>query len=446
MKTQIEALQDNQVKLTVTVEAADVDARINKTYKDFAKKYRFPGFRPGKAPRPIIDNALGAQAVVATVTEELVNETYPLAVDAEDLFVVGRPEFTDEDLIVKEHEDLVYDVVVSVSPEFELSSYEPVEVKLPAEEATQKEIDDQLEQLREYYYDFKDAPANTKVKDGSFLDMNVKATDAEGAEIESLSAEGRIYEIGKGVFPAAFDAEIMGLKKGESKQFTVDMAAEPSMMGQGLGDKAGEVSFDVTVNVLKKKILPEVDEKFATETLGFKSLEDLMDNVKTSISNQKKDMLPRLKETECLYALQERLEGEVPDNIVEEEERMLLQSFFQQLQQQGLTFDFYLQSQGLTSDQFKEDIKKQARDVATQDAALDAWARHADYTITDEEISEEFVKSGAKDPEAMEAEWRENGQLHTLRRSIKRTRAVMEIMDSAIVTERAEDEDAADEK
>ncbi len=340
MKTQIEALQDNQVKLTVTVEAADVDARINKTYKDFAKKYRFPGFRPGKAPRPIIDNALGAQAVVATVTEELVNETYPLAVDAEDLFVVGRPEFTDEDLIVKEHEDLVYDVVVSVSPEFELSSYEPVEVKLPAEEATQKEIDDQLEQLREYYYDFKDAPANTKVKDGSFLDMNVKATDAEGAEIESLSAEGRIYEIGKGIFPAAFDAEIMGLKKGESKQFTVDMAAEPSMMGQGLGDKAGEVSFDVTVNVLKKKILPEVDEKFATETLGFKSLEDLMDNVKTSISNQKKDMLPRLKETECLYALQERLEGEVPDNIVEEEERMLLQSFFQQLQQQGLTFDF----------------------------------------------------------------------------------------------------------
>ncbi len=84
--------------------------------------------------------------------------------------------------------------------------------------------------------------------------------------------------------------------------------------------------------------------------------------------------------------------------------------------------------------------------MATQDAALDAWARHADYTITDEEISEEFVKSGAKDPEAMEAEWRENGQLHTLRRSIKRTRAVMEIMDSAIVTERAEDEDAADEK
>ena len=217
MKTQIEALQDNQVKLTVTVEAADVDARINKTYKDFAKKYRFPGFRPGKAPRPIIDNALGAQAVVATVTEELVNETYPLAVDAEDLFVVGRPEFTDEDLIVKEHEDLVYDVVVSVSPEFELSSYEPVEVKLPAEEATQKEIDDQLEQLREYYYDFKDAPANTKVKDGSFLDMNVKATDAEGAEIESLSAEGRIYEIGKGIFPAAFDAELMGLKKGEEQ-------------------------------------------------------------------------------------------------------------------------------------------------------------------------------------------------------------------------------------
>ena len=115
MKTQIEALQDNQVKLTVTVEAADVDARINKTYKDFAKKYRFPGFRPGKAPRPIIDNALGSQAVVAKVTEDLVNETYPLAVDAEDLYVVGRPEFTDEELLAEEGKNLTYDVVVSVS-------------------------------------------------------------------------------------------------------------------------------------------------------------------------------------------------------------------------------------------------------------------------------------------------------------------------------------------
>lgn len=212
------------------------------------------------------------------------------------------------------------------------------------------------------------------------------------------------------------------------------------MMAQGLGEAAGETTFDVTVVVLKKKMLPEVNEEFATETLGFKSLEDLKKNIADTVANQKKDMLPRLKETECLYALQERLDGEVSDELVEEEERMLLQSFFQQLQQQGLTFDFYLQSQGLTADAFKEDIKKQARDVATQDAALDAWARHAGYEVTDEEITAEFEKSGVKDPAAMEAEWRENGQLHTLRRSIKRTRAVLEIMDSAIVTE-LDDED-----
>ena len=435
MKTQVEALQDNQIKMTVTIEAEDVNARIKKTYKDFAKKYRFPGFRPGKAPRQIIDNALGAQTVVATVTEELVNETYPLAVDQQDLFVVGRPQFNNDDLIAEEGKDLVYEVTVTVAQDFELSSYEPVEIKLPGEGASDKEIEEQLDQLREYYYDFKDAPANTKVKDGSFLEMNVSAKTAEGEAIEALSAEGRIYEIGQGIFPASFDAELMGMKKGEQKEFTIDMSAEPSMMAQGLGEAAGETVFDVTVVVLKKKMLPEANEEFATETLGFKSLEDLKKHIADTIVNQKKDMLPRLKETECLYAIQERLEGEVSDAIVEEEERMLLQSFFQQLQSQGLTFDFYLQSQGLTADSFKEDIKKQARDVATQDAALDAWARHAGYEVTDEDVTAEFEKSGAKDPAAMEAEWRENGQLHTLRRSIKRTRAVLEIMDSAVVTE-----------
>ncbi len=77
VETKVEALQDNRVKVTVTVDAKDIDARIKKTYKDFAHKYNFPGFRAGKAPRPIIDNALGAEAVPATVTDDVVNETYP---------------------------------------------------------------------------------------------------------------------------------------------------------------------------------------------------------------------------------------------------------------------------------------------------------------------------------------------------------------------------------
>ena len=92
MNTKVEALEDNQVKIFFEIEAQDVDARIKRTYKEFAKKYKFPGFRPGKAPRPIIDNMMGADAVRATVTEDLVNDVYPKALDENNLVPLFKAE------------------------------------------------------------------------------------------------------------------------------------------------------------------------------------------------------------------------------------------------------------------------------------------------------------------------------------------------------------------
>ena len=146
-------------------------------------------------------------------------------------------------------------------------------------------------------------------------------------------------------------------------------------------------------------------------------------------------MMPRLKENACLYALAERVEGDVPEAMLEDAEASLIQDFFQQLQSQGMTFDVYLAQQGITPDQFKEDVKKQAEDMSKQDLALDAWARHFGMEATAEEVTEEFVKSGVEDPAALEAEWRSNGQLHMVRQGVIRTKAVKDIMDKAVVTE-----------
>ena len=144
VETKVEALQDNRVKVTVTVDAKEIDDRIKKTYKDFAYKYNFPGFRRGKAPRPVIDNALGAEAVRATVTDAVVNETYPLVVDENDLYPTGKPEFEDGGL-VESGKPYAFEFTLAVKPELELSSYEAVEVELPAEGATDAEVDEQVE-------------------------------------------------------------------------------------------------------------------------------------------------------------------------------------------------------------------------------------------------------------------------------------------------------------
>ncbi len=434
MNTKVEALENNQVKFSFEIDAADVDARIKRTYRQVAKRYSFPGFRPGKAPRPVIDNIMGAEAVRTTVTEDLVNEVYPQALEENNLVPLQRPDYEYETDLVEDHKPFVFTATIEVKPSFELTSYEPVEVEVPSTDATDEEIDAQIEELRNYYHDFKDANANTKVKAGEFVEMTVAATDAAGENVDALSCDHRLYGLGQGIFPASFDAELIGLKKAGEKSFDLDLSEDDSMITSSLDDK-GTYHFEVTIDAIKKKVLPEITEEWAKDTLGFEGLDDVRTKIGESIKSQKSSNMPRRKENECLMALGSRLEGELPAALLEREEANLLQNFYGQLSQMGLTFDTYLKTMDLTADQFKEDNKKQAADIVRQDLALDAWARHFDITATEEEVDAEFTSADLDDPAAVENEWRREGRLPMIRESIVRASALRDVVEKAKVTE-----------
>ncbi|MCI8367440.1 MAG: trigger factor [Eggerthellaceae bacterium] len=433
MKTNKEELLDNQVKVTVTVDAADVDSRINKTYRDFAARYNFPGFRKGKAPRKVIDNALGAEAVAATVSEQLVNEGYPFAIEAEGLFPMGQPKFS-ADEIAKAGEPYEFSFEIEVKPSYELTSYDPVEIEMPASGATEAEIDDQLETMRGHYVEFVDASAAKKLKEDNFADLKIVATDETGKNVETVSSESRLYGPGSGMLSEAFDKEIMGMKKGETREFELLIpVTEDSVLLQPLAGQ--KVKFEVTCTVVKKKELPEVTDEWAKETMGFENVADMRERIAQSIEVQKDSYLPRLKENNCLQALMTRVEGEVPGALVEQQQTNLLQEFFGQLQGAGMTLDGYLKMQGITSDQFKADIKAQATDEVKSGLALDAWARHNGIEVTDAEVLAEFNKAGVPDPEGMMEEWRQEGRLYLIREGVIRGKAVNQVMETAVVTE-----------
>ena len=239
------------------------------------------------------------------------------------------------------------------------------------------------------------------------------------------------------LLPQAFNDELMGMKKGQTKEFDIDVPAEAdaTVMTQALVGKTAKIHFEVEVKVVKKKVVPELTDEWTKEKLGFESVEDMRARIAESIKAQKDDILPRMKELSCLGELAKRVEGEVPAALCEQYETQLLQDFFQQLQRQGMTFDAYLADQGVTADQFKDDVKQQAADNVKQDLALDAWARHFDLKVTDEDLAEEFKNSGAKDPKKLEKEWRETGRLHLLREGIMRSNAAKDVMDKAVITE-----------
>ncbi len=435
VETKVEALEDNSSKVTITLDAKDVDARIKAAYKDFANKYNFPGFRKGKAPRPVIDNALGKEAVRATVTDDVVNGLTPIAIDENDLYPIAKPAFPEDPGLVEGGKPYTFSFTVECKPTVELSNYEPVEIELPGETATDAEIDEQIEHFREHYYSFKDAPANTKVKADSELTIALKTADDADKAVESLCTDERPYTMGAGLLPDAFEEKILGLKKGEVAEFDLDMPENPPVLLRALKGKTEKLHFEVTVKAVRKKILPEVTDEWAKETLGFEDVADLRTRLGESLTTQKQQMMPGLKERACLNKLIERCDVEPPKSMCESAETNLLQELFQQLQASGLSFDAYLEQMGLKADTFKDDIKLQAADTVKQDLALDAWARHFEMTVSGKEVTEEFVKAGVDDPAALEEDWRKNGQIHMVREGILRTKAVKDIMDKAKVTE-----------
>lgn len=444
VETIVESLEGNKAKVTITVDAADVDARIAKTYKDFARKYNFPGFRRGKAPRPVIDNALGAEAVLATVTDEIINSAYPAAIEAEKLSPVGTPAMEEGELVAK-GEPYTVVFTVELRPEVELTSYDMPEVELPFAEATEAEVDEQLDAMAEHYTTFEDASAATKMKPENYADLAIKATDADGNDIASLTSESRLYGPGTGMLSEAFDAEIMGMKKGQTKEFTLEVPADEAAVL--LADQAGKpVTFEVTCNVVKKKAAPKITDEWAKETMGFESVDDMREQIKQSLSMQKASILPRIKENAIMTKLIERVEGDAPEALVNEAETSLLQDFFTQLQRAGMTFDAYLASQNITADQFKADLKAQSADHVKEELALEAWARHAGMEATDEDITAEFAKAGVDDPAALEQEWRDAGRLHLIRTGLLRSKAIEDLMENAVVTEVDFVAQAAEEK
>ena len=338
-KAKVEKIDDTHVKLSADVDAKSISDELNQQYKKYAKKYKFPGFRAGKAPRPVIDSAVGKETVYLDATEKIVNDAYHKIINDEDLRPVGDPKF-DQD----ENETLVVDkkpfhvqFEIEISPVVELKNYDPIEAYLPSTEATKEEIENQI---------------------------NIYKTYA-------------------------------GLKEDE-----------------------------------------KLTEKLVKEKMGFESLAKLNEAIKGLVENEKKNALPREKKDVVSLKLAERLTCEPSESMVDYINGLLLNDMFQNLQQYGATLDQYLKTQGLSSDEFYEDVKKQAFDEAKSRIAIDAWAKHNKIEVTEKDVDDEFKKSGIKekDLEKVKKQWAENGSLWRVREAISREKALENAVENAKFT------------
>lgn len=428
--------EDGKTQVAIELTEQEVKKHIDSFFKDLAKN-RIPGFRPGKAPRKVLERNFGGhEAIYAEITSDMVNEVLPLALDSKDVIFIDDPKLVDEKIeSVEDGKPYTFEVYGEVAPKLTLTSVEPVEIEMPPATATDEEVEAQLESLRDYYYEFEEV--DRAAEEGDYVMMSIDAK-TDGVAVDALNSPSRLVELGSDALPKELTDQVLGMKKDEAKEFDFEVAEDDEQLADFKGKT---IHAEITVSKVQTKELPTLDEEFA-KRIGFDTLEQTREEIANQINSQRERQLPELKERRCVEALAKRIEGEIPESYINYSRDEVLREFFNNLQSAGITFDQFLAQRGISADEFHADLDDEAKENAEQSLALDALFEARGMELTDADIDEQFQV--VDDPAAARKSWEESGRMSLLREGIRRSKAAQWLIDNAIVTEEAAKEGASD--
>lgn len=430
METTVERLEGNKAKITVTVPAADVDKAIAQAYAEAAGKYRIPGFRKGKAPRPVIDNFVGRPAVMADALEAVVSDTYPAVVSENNLRPIESPDM-DELAELEAGTDYTYSAEVELRPELTLSSADGIKVNVPPSKATDREVDAQIEYTRERFATLE-AVEDRGVEADDFVLLSFTGT-VDGEGYEGNSVDKYLYEMGKGLMPKEFDEGLLGHKAGEHVAVEFQIP-ETSTVEEFVGKTA---HFDIEIHEVKRKVLPELNDEYAGNVGGFETLEEYRSDIRQKMDEAKYVGHIREVERGARAALAERLEGDIPEVMVNDRTGQMTRDFLNNLEQRGLSLEQYVQATGASPESLQADIAGSADESVREELALEALFRDKGMEVTEDDINAELAEmsGGGEDALKFGENLRATGAMPILVEQIMHKKAVRWLMDNIEVVE-----------
>ena len=424
MNTTVERLDPAKVRLSVTVSPAEVDAAIEDAYKRIAKKVKIPGFRAGKAPRPMIDTHVGREAVIADAQDELLNTSYGDALDAEGLRPLAQPEIGDLDLM-EAGKEFAFVAEVEVRPELTLSSVDGLSVNVPPATATDREIDAQIDYTRDRFATLEPVEDRGVEPDDYVL---ISFTGTVGGEAyEGNVVDKYLYEMNKGMMPEEFDTGLVGVESGGETTVSFEIpegSSNPEFVGK-------TAEFQITVHEIKAKVLPEVDDDFASNVGGFDTVADMRESLRDQMNKSKALGYAREVERAVRVALADRLEGDIPEAMVESAKGGMLRDFVNGLESRGTSLEDYLAATGGDIDILQSGIAEQAAQSVREELALEALFRHLGYDITDADIDAEIsllASDADSDAAALRKKWEDSGVIAVLKEQITHRKAIEWLM------------------
>lgn len=401
------------------------DEQINEAKKGAARKLaqeiKIHGFRPGKAPLPIVEATVGADRVRQEAIEDLLNPVLTEVLTEEEIQPAVNPELESVDDV---EGGVQVAVKVTLWPSIDLPNYKGRNIEVTNPMVTEDDLEEQTRRMLEQFATVEEVqrPAG----DGDFISLDLEASK-DGEEIADAKAQDILYEIGSGMLIEGIDSELIGASSGDRVNFN-------GQLPEGFGERAGEdVSFTITVHEVKERILPDLTDDWVEENTEFDTVEELIETLRERLEDAKLRSVSREYSEKAMSTLRDQVDIDIPDGLIRAEMDRLFHNFMHQLEEAELELQDYFEATGTSREALLADLRGQADLSIRNRLVLDAVIESEDITIDEEDMSNRVraLAAQSEDPVAYLRAFQESGQELALASDILRNRALDTILSSA---------------
>ncbi len=387
----IKNLPKSRIEIELTVPWSEWEKQIVFAVSEIGEEFKFPGFRSGKAPRSLVEQKVGKEMILNRAAEKAIGKSYNNFIGKEKISVIGNPQVEIEKII--ENEDLIFKAITAVMPKISVKPDYRLGIKKINEEYGKKkfevdatDVDLELDKLVNSRVKLITVRRPAKNNDNIEIDFTVSV---DGKNIENGESKNHSLVIGKGVFIPGFEDKLIGMSENEEKEFKLAFPADYYKK-----DLAGKTAdFKVRINLVQERQFPEINNDFAVSVGNFKNLDELKKNIKDGMEHENKHRIKEERNVEYLDEIVKNVDGEIPDALIADETRRMLEEFKAQIQSAGIELDKYLSGLKKTEEELTAEWQPQAEKRIKSALALKEIAKLEEINIDTKEIEAEMNKT-----------------------------------------------------
>lgn len=384
MSLQVEKLEKNMAKLTVEVPAEQFEAALKTSFQKNKNKFSIPGFRKGKAPQAMVEKMYGVGVLYDDAIDTLLDSTYADAVKESGLEIVSRPEIGIEQ--IEKGKTFIYTALVAVKPEVTLGEYKGVEVEKAKPEVTDADVEAELKKVQ----DQNSRVVNVEdraVENGDHTVIDFEGF-VDGQPFEGGKSEAYPLVIGSHSFIDTFEEQLIGKNIGDEVEVNVTFPAE-----YHAAELAGKPAvFKVKIHEIKTKELPELNDEFAGEVSEFETMDEYKSDIRAKLAETKQQQATTENENNVVEKVVENASMEIPDAMIDEQVREMINDYARRMQSQGISLEQYMQFTGMTIEKLQEQSRPQAEKRIRTRLVLEAVVAAENIQVSDEAVDAEIAK------------------------------------------------------